>query len=415
MNKSSPPHIIIIGAGLCGLNLAQGLKKANVSFTIFERDSSSDFRPQGYRISIDNDGAQGLNRNLTPELWDLFERTCAENTGMPSQLNALDGSLLEGFILTKDGKSFVPKPKPADALGPYVVDRTILRAVLMTGLEENIVYGKSFKQYTITENGVKVHFTDGTTQEGTLLVGADGLRSPVRQQYLPEHHPVDTTGRCIYGKTPLNEKLAEQVHEVVLKSVAFAFDKRHETPLTLLFQPIRFPNKEVPTQLKDKLTKVEDYIFWVLISQQKTFNMEDAQFLKLSNKEAAQLTLDMTKDWVPSLRSIFELQDVSQAGALRLSSFTTKIPVWTPSANVTLIGDAAHVMSPTGGAGANTALKDAANLCRVIVEEGISAESIGKFEEEMRVFVQKKIEGALINAKKLYNQPPFEECKRVEF
>ena len=59
--------ILIIGAGLGGLALAQGLVKAGFNVTVFERDESPTSRPQGYRISIRSLGMQALTALLTPE------------------------------------------------------------------------------------------------------------------------------------------------------------------------------------------------------------------------------------------------------------------------------------------------------------------------------------------------------------
>ncbi len=60
--------VIIIGAGIAGLSLAQGLKHATpgIPFHLFERDSSASLRAQGYRIRISSDGAGALKR-LLPE------------------------------------------------------------------------------------------------------------------------------------------------------------------------------------------------------------------------------------------------------------------------------------------------------------------------------------------------------------
>src|SRR5437763_10312565 len=70
-------HIIISGAGLGGLCLAQGLFKAGISFHVYERDHSSLFRAQGYRIRINHDGATALKECLPETLWQLFLDTCA--------------------------------------------------------------------------------------------------------------------------------------------------------------------------------------------------------------------------------------------------------------------------------------------------------------------------------------------------
>lgn len=87
------PKVLIIGGGLGGLSLAQGLKRANlpIPFHIFERDVSDNFRAQGYRIRISPDGASGLQRALPPHLWIEFETTCAEVAAGGSRLDAKTG------------------------------------------------------------------------------------------------------------------------------------------------------------------------------------------------------------------------------------------------------------------------------------------------------------------------------------
>src|SRR4051812_46336768 len=53
-------EILIIGGGLGGLCLAQGLRNAGISFRVFERDANASWRPQGYRLRINGEGANAL-------------------------------------------------------------------------------------------------------------------------------------------------------------------------------------------------------------------------------------------------------------------------------------------------------------------------------------------------------------------
>lgn len=67
--------IIIVGAGFAGLVLAQGLHKHNIPFLVFEQDDRA-HRPGGHRFRIDTDGTEALYETISPELGDLFSRTC---------------------------------------------------------------------------------------------------------------------------------------------------------------------------------------------------------------------------------------------------------------------------------------------------------------------------------------------------
>ena len=68
-------HVAIIGGGMGGLCLANGLKKAGISVAVYERDQSPESRPQGYRIHIDPQGSTALHECLPQHLWDLFRST----------------------------------------------------------------------------------------------------------------------------------------------------------------------------------------------------------------------------------------------------------------------------------------------------------------------------------------------------
>jgi len=111
--------VIIIGAGLGGLTFAQGLKKADIPFHVYERDPTSDFRAQGYRIHISLEGGEALKNNLTPELFDLFERTCADMIFGRQLYNAVDGTaLVERFFPERGGPGSQGGPGGPGGPGP---------------------------------------------------------------------------------------------------------------------------------------------------------------------------------------------------------------------------------------------------------------------------------------------------------
>lgn len=389
--------ILICGAGVSGLVLAQGLLNSHIPFHIFERDISLSIRAQGYRVRVGGIGIAALKETLSPELFSRVVATCAHTTIGSTHLDALTGQKVD----------FGLGPPPSEGAEPLTIDRTVLRNVLTRGLEEHIEFGKDFLSYEISPTGVTVRFSDGSEVRGALLVGADGARSRVRKQFLPEYGLVDTEGRCIFGKTKITSELVESFEEKALKCLTLVKDLSHEVPLNLLLEPIRFKDNEYRSELPN------DYVYWVLVSRKDHVGINEVEPPNASENAAAALALKLTSHWHPSFQALFKLQNAGQTSLIPLFSARPEIPIWEPSGCVTLIVDAAHLMSPSAAAGATTAFRDAATLTQLLRDEGIQAQSIGKYEQLMREYAGDAISRSFMGGKHLFNMRTFEELRSI--
>ena len=97
----APLHVLIIGGGIGGLTLAQGLKKSGVSVAVYERDRTMTDRVQGYRVHINPAGSLALHECLPPELFEAFARTC----GKPSRGYSLCHRAHEGADFVRHDQS----------------------------------------------------------------------------------------------------------------------------------------------------------------------------------------------------------------------------------------------------------------------------------------------------------------------
>lgn len=83
-------NVIIVGAGLAGPLLAQGLVRAGVAVSLYEREAAVDERSQGYRIHLEPEGDQALRACLPPE---LYEQAVATSGVRGSGVTILDPRL----------------------------------------------------------------------------------------------------------------------------------------------------------------------------------------------------------------------------------------------------------------------------------------------------------------------------------
>jgi 2-polyprenyl-6-methoxyphenol hydroxylase-like FAD-dependent oxidoreductase len=403
---SNNHHVLIVGGGIGGLCLAQGLKKHGVPFTVFERDPTPDYRPQGYRLRINSDGYDALEAALSEELMVAF-----------LQSNA---AFEPGFVFHDPvtGERTVRKAPPVAPRGShhqqsttvpraFATDRATLRAVLRARLTpEELRYDMGFKAYTLQPNdeGVLAEFDNGEVVRGTLLVGADGTNSRVRKQFLPEHRVMDTDGRAIFGKTLLTPEFEAVFPKDALSKTALV---TNPDPLVSLFsEPMRFTHS--PSEVGIGLPEVDDYLYWVLIARSGVFG---SNVDPLTPEQLKQLSLRITEGWSPALREVFERQEPGVGAFIKISTTHPTIEQWTPM-RVTLLGDAVHAMTPAG-IGANTALQDARVLLECLLAKGVGTAAVGEYEAQMRVYASAAISASLGAGQKMFGQPPLEEMTAI--
>ncbi|WP_405180929.1 FAD-dependent monooxygenase [Nocardia sp. NBC_01377] len=381
MATNQPLHVIVAGGGIGGLALANGLHRAGVSVSVHEREVERTDRLQGFRIHIDPHGSTALAELLSPRLYSFFA-ACAGKGG-----NGF------GFITDqmKQILQFDPREQPFDPAGGghYGISRITLRRILLAELHDTVRFGSVFDHYERRADGrVVAHFADGATEVGDVLVGADGGTSRVRAQYLPHAERIDTGIVTIAGKYALTEQARDRLPPLLLANPLTVIPPRgcgmflapHEFTLpTDATNVLGGEDRPVPESLFDD---TQPYVFWAFGAKRERYDTDPET---LSTTDLHQLAVRMTTGWAPELRTLVNDSDPETATAIPIKT-SVPIPAW-ESTNVTLLGDAIHSMTPYGGIGANTALRDARLLCRNLIaaenrKRGL-LESIHTYEAEM--------------------------------
>ena len=345
---------------------------------------------------------------MAPDAEDCFDAFTGQVAGddMATNPASSSGGSLAG-LWKKFGQGLVKAQEEI-----WAVDRGMLRKVLSIGLEEKIEWGKEVIGVEDSgEKGVLVRFADGEEAMGSLVIGADGARSRARKAVMAQMKLLDTEGRWVFGKTKITGELEKRCPRLTEKFTVVR-ENREGRSLSLIEEPMRFRREETTIPVPD------DYVYWVIQTRKDYFGSEDEELLKLSGRKAADLARNMTADWHSSFKALFEMQDEDNTAMLRVVSSPQTLPFWNPS-NITLIGDAAHVMSPTAAVGATTAFRDAAELLKCLREGGACQVSVGKYEKQMRGYGEEGLARSAMSGKWLFGmkdlgdmEPLVEACDK---
>ncbi|WP_040807217.1 FAD-dependent oxidoreductase [Nocardia concava] len=368
-------RVVIVGAGLGGLCLAQGLGRGGVECEVFERDSGVGSRTQGYRIRIDAQGQRSLAACLPGELVTLFRETAAvARSGgrfVDTGLNEITGRAVETW------QPSVQSEAEDDQDGDLSVNRQTLREILMSGIEGRIRFGKELIHVEEGLDRVTARFRDGTTVAGDVLVAADGVHSAVRRQLCPAADPTDTGMVCVYGRTGLDSRA--MIDDSVLDGTSVVFADGFATIVdAMTFRPDAFTGQPI--------TPVADYLYWACFGPRALFGLDAGAD---PHGDLPTTLAQLTADWHPGLRAVLTTSDPNAVAALPIRSAAV-LPDW-PGRRITALGDAVHAMSPAGGLGANTALRDAATLAELLCGDLTSVDALADYERHMRVYAEEAV------------------------
>ncbi|MFC7589662.1 FAD-dependent oxidoreductase [Nonomuraea antimicrobica] len=137
---NEPLRVLIAGAGLGGLCLAQRLHQAGVDVLVLERDAGPYSRAQGHRVHIDQRGEDALRACLPGPLFELYQATRGQPSERMMLINA-EGARLQEVPLPAlpDGTSIIRTGR--------AVSRNTLREILLGGLDGVVRFGKAFTRY----------------------------------------------------------------------------------------------------------------------------------------------------------------------------------------------------------------------------------------------------------------------------
>ncbi|GAA2746016.1 FAD-dependent oxidoreductase [Kitasatospora cinereorecta] len=394
-------HVIIAGAGLGGLALAQGLRRTGISVAVHEKDPTPGFRSQGYRIRINPDGITALKAVLTPRAYEVFTATAA--TPGP-RMDTFDHRL--NLLHAQELPSLPDLPGG----GNLATNRMTLRQILLSGLDEAVRYGTRLTHYDVSRSGsVTAHFADGTSATGDVLIGADGVNSAVRKQYLPQARVIDAGLRLLYGKVPLADDEARSMVPPELLGLWTTIVGPERRFVGLAPVQYREPMTRVTARLAPDIALSEDgdYLACVLGARREQLPCTDDELFAMDSDQLRALTRSMVADWHPRLVEIVSRQDPASIFPVTVR---TSVPIAVrESTAVTLLGDAVHVMSPAIGVGANTALRDARVLTARLAQAAGGrplTEALRAYEEEMTGYGFDAVRDSADRGHRLVGQDP---------
>ena len=345
-------QVLIAGGGIGGMALALTLHQIGVPCTVFE--AVAQIKPLGVGIN--------LQPNAVRELFDLgLGADMLDQVGLPA---------LEWALVGRNGNDIHAEPRGLKAgyhWPQYAVHRGALQMMLYQLVQQRlgadaVQTGLRAVGYRQTEAGVTLQLRDAAGQlhekTGAVLVGADGLHSALRAQMYPDQPPIQWGGAILWRGVTRAAPIRTGSSFVGLGT------HKHR----MVIYPISAPDA-------DGLATIN----W--IAEQTVDNSagwEGDWNRKVDIERFIHHFEGWNYDWldVPALirgaSEVFEYPMIDR----------DPVPSWVDG-RVALLGDAAHVMYPTGSNGASQAIIDGRVLGAKLLAHGLTPRALAAYDAQL--------------------------------
>lgn len=357
--------IAVVGGGPGGLTLARLLQMQGADVAVYERDQSRAARVQGSALDLHEDS--GLAALEAAGLMDAF---WANHRADLDRLRLTDqnGKILHDHARTMTGAGKRPE-----------IERGPLRDLLLDSLKpETVHWDRRLESAEIAGDKVKLQFADAESVVADMAIGADGANSRLRAVVTPIR-PEYVGVALVEGVVANAKDAVPELWQLLGGAALIALGSERTIGMG---------------------TKPDGSILFY--AGLKTADAEGRLRLEAADDTAKRVAWFHAnfEGWSALWEPLFAK---AKSVVWRPLLVCPEDQHWNPKANVTLIGDAAHVMPPYAGEGVNMAMLDALVLSRELLKEGDVASAIARYESEMFRRMREMTSDTMTNTEMFYS------------
>jgi len=361
-------RIAIVGGGPGGLTLARLLQLKGAEVKVYERDLNKDVRQQGATLDLHDES--GLKALAAAGLMDAFKenfRPGADKMRIVDQ----QATIFFDDHITKPEEDFGNEHFRPE------IDRGPLRNILLGSLEPGtVIWDSQFQTMSPVGERWQLVFKKDTTAMADIVIGADGANSRIRP-FITSIQPFYTGVTAVEGNVYDSATRVPRIHELLKGGKIFAFGGGKLLVVSakgdgsLTFYP--------------SFRTEEDW------AKNSAIDFTDkAQVLAWFQQDFA--------EWDSVWHGLFE-----NASSYFIPRPIYSVPLdqsWDALPDLTLLGDAAHLMTPYAGEGVNMAMLDALELCECLTSDSFKdlRSAITAYETQMRSRSSVAVHESLENA-----------------